>query len=1111
MTRRTVLTGPELPDLESRAFADLSDVTGDHPESLLYLTSQDHPQDPTHERWKAVGPPACLRIDTMDNLVADCFERVEYKGRVTHIDRPLLYRLAELGVEQIESPANPFSAGGDFPRAGLVDAAEGIFTELEFAGLLSPDRMYTRLENAGLSRQAPHIRELAAAIESVRETTLADEMPETFRTERMHHITEADRPLSEMLPAVDAVVVGPFLQFDALERAFLRRLVSQWPTIALLPKQIDAMEATGTDAACSQIIDTYDELGFTRQDVRAGGSGPTTRRRLVQNLYRHPDEGPSAGELTSQSLSLDYIEAETIPDEIRETARTIREAVASGTEMGDIGVVPLDSGSYGETVEEIFDAYEIPYSVEGETQFSKTALGDALETLTNLADPPRSLDTLLGLLTNPLVTVPEGASGIDHQELARLATRADTPRIASVQSEMTSDTAVAVDALLAAVQRLATADLADLTEAVTDALDTFGIQETLTGGSLPADVQRRERSSKRRLDRVLETLETTASAADPDVGTPLDRLERAVSSVTVRENGRSESGVVTICSHTEAVKHEFEQIFVLGVTAAQFPATADRLAFLEPIYDAETDFRQPDRSIEARYHLGCILGSSAAVQLSAPKRSLDGEPFTDPDILTELRRIIDVDRLTEGGSDTRPGTAEDVQRALSRASSDGHPHGPAVTRAAELDSFSKSQFGRIQRGAACAAARADPMLTEYDGSLSEETVARLHGRDDREPYSASQIETYAACGFKYYAKRILGIEPPDEIHRDPDALARGSYIHDVLEQYYRSLKPTPGVSVSLGGDFESRQERLLSTALDRLDTAFSEYPPTAFHDAWLRQVLAGLATPEVNDYYQLPSRAPDGAPPKGLFYRFLKHETAKLAATTARPSLFEARIGEPHTGGKPLQREPATIATPGGTLTVHGLIDRIDTVQNEGTDGLVVRDYKTGSTPSERDTLLGLTFQLPLYALMAESGIEETDAVGAAYYKISPPTSVNSRKGLVTSREMATWHDADEVSTPLLRYSKPQFRTHEAFRQFVTETTPQRLGLIHTSIDRGRFHPTVADPSDAGCRYCDYAAVCDVRSHQRRETIETIDESDLRTYVPPIARDVDAEDVVEVS
>jgi ATP-dependent helicase/nuclease subunit B len=198
-------------------------------------------------------------------------------------------------------------------------------------------------------------------------------------------------------------------------------------------------------------------------------------------------------------------------------------------------------------------------------------------------------------------------------------------------------------------------------------------------------------------------------------------------------------------------------------------------------------------------------------------------------------------------------------------------------------------------------------------------------------------------------------------------------------------------------------------------------------------------------------------------------------------------------------------------VPIHGLIDRVDIVPGTDPTHAVVRDYKTGSAiPGENDALLGLNFQLPLYALMTEDALPDIETVGAAYYQVSPPTSVNSRSGQITSQEMAAYYKSDEVDVPLLRFSYPHFETHAAFRGFVEETTAERLGELVGGITEGRFHPTVLDPSDAGCRYCEYAHVCDVQSEQRQQTIERIDGEDLGVYVPPLARGYEADDVVEV-
>jgi hypothetical protein len=80
MSYSRVFTGSTLPFLESKAFETLADTVGSQPESILYVGQQEHPEDVSRERWQTHGPSACLRIDTFDEVVSDCYERDQYKA-----------------------------------------------------------------------------------------------------------------------------------------------------------------------------------------------------------------------------------------------------------------------------------------------------------------------------------------------------------------------------------------------------------------------------------------------------------------------------------------------------------------------------------------------------------------------------------------------------------------------------------------------------------------------------------------------------------------------------------------------------------------------------------------------------------------------------------------------------------------------------------------------------------------------------------------------------------------------------------------------------------------------------------------------------------------------
>jgi ATP-dependent helicase/nuclease subunit B len=1115
MSYRLLLTGSNFPHLESEVFEKLRDDVDTQPESILYLTPKEHPIDATRDRWRDFGPSAALRIDTLDGIVSEWYEQDQYKGPVTNIDQPLLSRLVELGVEGIETSSNPLHTGDRFPRSGLVQEAKALFTELEFAGLLSADAMRNRLNDEGLTAHASDVGELADAIETAREEVLAGTLRETYRSERMYQVTAADTSPDEVFPSVDAVVLGGFTQFTVLEAELIDCIAEYWPTVALLPMQVDADSPTGIDRGAERVFDVYQKLGFARKPHNNTDSISTESRiRILQSLYRHPEQSPDCSDIDAAELGLTVVEPGTVPEEIRDVARDIRTQLASGRQPENIGVVLTSPVQYADQVREVFEAYELPFSLHTELPLLETAIGDLVQTICQFAQEPRTFGSLLDILTNPLVEITDVDGTLNHQHLAHIAARVETARLDSTLEHVDDDVSATIDSLIRDIAGLANASLDTLPDKLDTLFGRLGVNDALSGEQeLPRRLKTREKSARDSLNRILETLELTAPLADPAIGDSLERLERALHDGSIQRTGRPSDENVVVCGLAEAVSRDFSQTYILGVTSTHFPSNTDRMAFTQPIYEAHSDFEQTDVTAEARYLFGGVLGSETSIQLSVPQRSVSGEPYVEADVLTELRRLIDLSEITVETAATEPGHQEDVQRAVgdvfSKASED--PLHALVAHAVDVGTFDSDQQSRINAGIECATARAGPELTPYDGQLTQETTAKVHDELTREPYSPSRLETYATCGFKYYMRRVLGIKAPDPLTREPDAGARGSYIHDVLEHYYLSLQPGGSDPVHPGGDFETRQQQLLDTALDRLDHAFDEHSQTAFQEEWLTTVLAGLGTPGTNPYYG-PHETPDDRPiARGLFYRFLKHEAEEPGKTTARPTWFEGRIGNPYDAGTPLSDDPAEIETSHGPVPIHGLIDRIETVPGTDPTQVVVRDYKTGSSiPSESDSLSGLKFQLQLYALMAEEALDDVEVVGGAYYQVSPPSSVNSRSGLLTSQEMAVYHGSDDVDTPLLRHSYPYFETHEAFRSFIEETTPQRLGDLASGIAEGGFHPTVLDPSDAGCRYCDYAHVCDVRSHQRKDVIEWIDDMGTSAYVPLKARGHDLEDVVEV-
>ena len=1104
MELRQLYTGPQYPALDTVAFDRLSGTVTDAPQSLLYLSRNDHAERQTRDRWRKHGPPLTLSIETFDSLISDCYERDQFAGQSTHVDQPLRNRFVELAVEALDDPSNPLAVPGRAPSAGLCRQVEDLLSLMEFADLHSASAIYDRLEREGLSEQGEIVSAVTNAFETVR-SDIDDSGRQTLRAERYHHVLTTDTPLSTFLSSVDAVVLGGFTLFSPLERRLVESIAETWPTVAILPQLVDSTEPLGVDRGAERAVHAYAELGFDREYVE-GVSTPGTG--VARRLYR-PAGGEQDDGTRETNSSLELRQPETIPQELRYVARDVRRRIAAGTSPDDIGVVLTDPGGYHERLVDTFEQYEIPATLVIERGFADTALGEVVSGLVSLSRDDPAIEPVTALLSNPLVTSVDDNVQADYIELARVANRLTSRRLKSAYEHLSDDVETAIKSVVENATSLRDCSLAYLPERLDSLLDQLGVTGAID--SLPKTPRgRTERAAKQSLDRTLETVALTDGIADVGRADPVDRLERALTGVTLDAESGREDGHVLVCGLGEAAPRSFDHIYVLGLTLGHFPSNQERLAFARPINDAHEDFEQTDIQQGARYNFGLLLASDASLTLTSPERDLSGDPHVEADVLTELRRVTGLEPEPIDPSDVSPGSREDVQRSLARrfAHDDVDEYASAIDDAADVGTFDERRRQRLHQGVACAAARASPNPTPYDGELSPETVATLHGTDSRSPYSPSQLETYAKCGFKYYMDRVLDIDEPDEIGLEPDARERGGFIHDVLEHYYADRQTTPGQALDIRGDRQASEEHLLQVALRFLEVRFDDDPaPTAFQHEWLTAVFAGLGDPNENPYYGDDAY---GNPERGLFVRFLDHEFDEVAKASARPAWFEVRVGRSYGDETVLREEPVEVDTPSGPVPIAGMIDRIDAVSETDPTQIVVRDYKTGGTPSEADTLSGLSFQLPLYALLAEGALDDVETVGGSYYQTKPPTSVNHRKGLIGSEEQATWVNSDSVETPLLRYSKPTFTTHRAFREFIETETPRRLGALTTAIESGRFQPTVLDPMDAGCRYCGYSDVCDVRSHRRRDVIDEIDDEGVSAYVPLAARDVAPGDVLEV-
>jgi RecB family exonuclease len=333
----------------------------------------------------------------------------------------------------------------------------------------------------------------------------------------------------------------------------------------------------------------------------------------------------------------------------------------------------------------------------------------------------------------------------------------------------------------------------------------------------------------------------------------------------------------------------------------------------------------------------------------------------------------------------------------------------------------EGSFAALKRGREADEQRASAAFTEFDGYVPAAGAA-LDPCASHSALSVTELEKAAACPYRFFMKRGLGLRPVDDGERDRDVwldpLTRGSVLHDIYASLLRRCH-----AATRRPDLKMDGAWLTALAQGELDRLNREMPP-ATAEILERESREFLADVEL----------------------FLE---AEAEATGTQPIGFEVSFGRPlgEDEDSLASAEPVEIELGDGlTFRIAGRIDRIDKV---GASEFRILDYKTGGF--WRDDWKGVfsggrRLQHALYGLAAVALLRKRDpkakVTGAQYY-------FPSRKG---RRERVT-----------IKAPKP-------------EQTAAVLADLRELIVQGAF---IQAADKKACKWCDYEAACTDEVHER--------------------------------
>ncbi len=771
-------------------------------------------------------------------------------------------------------------------------------------------------------------------------------------------------------------------------------------------------------------------------------------------------------------------------DRVREAeliARIIRTNIADtpGLGPGDICVCAPRPELYAALFREVFDQAGIPSNVTDRFRLDESIVVSGVVSMMLISQNNYRIEDILRAGTNPFLTVTPRGGNIDASNLLRMASGLRTvsgrkrwfERIES-RLRFLGRTSAGADggaggtasprerAEIAGLRRAQEDLLAldrhiagfrlpmtpvEFRDAVVRLVEGLGVAKRMAEGAAAgagdADAEREARACAeflRFIDEVPELLsrESSPAAAHP-ISWYLERVRPLLSQVRYNVRQRYGEGVL-VTSIDETRGLSFRVLILAGLVDGEFPAVYEPEVFLTP----------KGRGKRERYHLHeqrylfyqALSGFRDRLYLTRPLKE-DDIDLNPSGFLEWLEAAAAVSRLDPGEGDAYARVLVTPDEVLAGRVREGK------------DSAADSRddlLAHVRAAIATESARRRDAGSDAfrgwlpEGALSPSASTRLAGFRHG-TYSATQLETYGDCPFRFFAGRVLRLRTTGEPEEGITPRELGRILHEILFEFYtdrrsRGLPPVPGLD---DRQFGAALDELMTTAMRRLDEADAD---DIFWDITRETVLGSPGRP-------------------GTLEAMLRAE--RESGVTAVPSYFEVRFGR--TGDDPAHSDPlmyreATV--PAGGIFLQGKIDRIDVA---GDDFSVV-DYKTGAgLPSKKEIEEGASLQLPLYLHCAEAVLSERTGrpmTGGAglYYHLRPDFEAVPRIGNNTMK--------GTLLDPRRRFKLADDAA--ALREQIRGAVA-RADAYAGRIALGEFPVEPRNPAKI-CRSCDFRRMCRIRT-----------------------------------
>lgn len=449
-------------------------------------------------------------------------------------------------------------------------------------------------------------------------------------------------------------------------------------------------------------------------------------------------------------------------------------------------------------------------------------------------------------------------------------------------------------------------------------------------------------------------------------------LELAIERTTVvPPGGLSRYGRVLVTDVLEARGLPHEHVFVLGLAEGEFPAPESEDALYQDSERLQLEAAGiamqtvAERSDDMSLFYQAVGLARESLTLSRYTVDDKGAPVPPSPYWSAVQAVLAVppeavERVPVGATPTlsEVATLDEAAVALAAALSGEHADDTGLALAVHNALLARDEWAHVWRGVlrgrAIEARREDAArpFDRFAGVLADPALVAV-AADLLGPgrvWSASQFTEYGVCPFRFFAKRLLRLEPWQDPVEGLDVLQRGLVNHAILEETYRRAA---GHGLAMAPDHREAAldilERVAAAVFDEAPERFG-FRPSPMWPQECADMLRRLRWLVEHDF------SDDRSPFRPLGRNEKRPVAAAVGGGERVPFWQEAAYGF-H------DQPPVTIDGPAGPVHARGKIDRMDRIG----DQVVVIDYKSGSTKHPAsDMAAGRDFQMMLYLLAAD-------------------------------------------------------------------------------------------------------------------------------------------------